>query len=179
MAKTIAPLFSLEASGQLAKTLVYDRRGYVRNYVVPTNPKTENQANIRHPFAGVAAVVRVIHPDTENVIRAAAENAGKPGYRWTSFLVGEVLRGNGWDIYDAAFNNLTSDEQDNWQAAAESKGIAPTVLDYGTAPTKFAGRSLFIVAYAMHERLNMGVIPPDGGNYATWADYIAEGVWMV
>ena len=173
MAKTIAPLFSLEASGQLAKTLVYDRRGYVRNYVIPTNPKTDDQANIRHPFAGTAAVVKVIHQNVENEIRGVAEDAGKPGYRWTSFLVGEVLRGNGWNVYDAAFNALTSAEQDNWQNDAQAIGIAPTTLNYGTAPSKFAGRAMFIVASAMYNRLGLGLAAPTGSNSGDWANYIA------
>jgi hypothetical protein len=46
MAKLTAPLFSLKASGQLGKTLVYmNWKGLedVRQYVIPANPKTAAQ----------------------------------------------------------------------------------------------------------------------------------------
>ena len=173
MAKTIAPLFSIEASGQIGKTLVYDRRGWTRIYTVPTNPRTDPQANVRHPFAGTAAVVKVIHQNVENEIRAVAEAAGKPGYRWASYLVGEVLRGNGWATYEATFNGFPVSNREDWQQAALNIGIAPTVLDYGTAPYRLAGRSLFIVASAMFHRLGLGTAAPDQNNPTDWANYIA------
>ena len=53
MAKLTAPLFSLKASGQLAKTLVYmNWKGIddVRQYVVPANPKTAGQQTQRGYF---------------------------------------------------------------------------------------------------------------------------------
>ncbi|MBA7587394.1 hypothetical protein ES708_29423 [subsurface metagenome] len=53
MAKVKGPLFSLGASGQLAKTLVYaDWKGidYVRQYVIPANPKTAEQQEQRGFF---------------------------------------------------------------------------------------------------------------------------------
>jgi hypothetical protein len=46
MALVNGPLFSLEASGQLGKAIVYSKwkgRAYVREYVVPTNPRTLDQ----------------------------------------------------------------------------------------------------------------------------------------
>ena len=53
MAKLTAPLFSLKASGQLAKTLVYmNWKGIedVRQYVIPANPKTAGQQTQRGYF---------------------------------------------------------------------------------------------------------------------------------
>ncbi len=53
MAKTKGPLFSISASGALAKTLVYGAwKGidYVRQYVIPANPKTEDQQEQRGFF---------------------------------------------------------------------------------------------------------------------------------
>lgn len=50
MAKVNGPLFSLGASGQLAKALVYaiwKGRPYVREYVVPTNPNSLAQRGTR------------------------------------------------------------------------------------------------------------------------------------
>lgn len=50
MARTKGPLMSLEASGTIAKTLVYARwkgRPYTREHVIPHNPKTATQQSVR------------------------------------------------------------------------------------------------------------------------------------
>ncbi len=53
MSKTIAPLLSFGAAGQLARTAVYSSwKGipYVRRYVVPANPRTTRQVVVRNLF---------------------------------------------------------------------------------------------------------------------------------
>ncbi len=50
MARTKGPLFSLDASGSLDKTIVYSQwkgRSYVRRHAIPFNPKTPAQVNVR------------------------------------------------------------------------------------------------------------------------------------
>ncbi len=50
MAKTKGPLFSLEASGSVAKTIVYSQwkgRNYVRQHTIPLNPQSPAQVNVR------------------------------------------------------------------------------------------------------------------------------------
>lgn len=50
MAKVKGPLFSLEASGSVAKTVVYSKwkgRQYVRQHTIPLNPQSEKQVNVR------------------------------------------------------------------------------------------------------------------------------------
>lgn len=54
MAKTIAPLLSFDAGGQIAKTQVYSTwkgRSYVRRYAIPSNPKTTDQVKTRSIFS--------------------------------------------------------------------------------------------------------------------------------
>jgi len=54
MARTTAPLLGFDASGQIAKTMVYASwRGvkYARRYVIPGNPKTAAQTTTRVTFA--------------------------------------------------------------------------------------------------------------------------------
>lgn len=53
MSKTIAPLISFGAGGQLGKTAVYASwKGipYVRRYVIPANPRTTKQVTVRNLF---------------------------------------------------------------------------------------------------------------------------------
>ncbi len=53
MSKTIAPLISFGAGGQLGKTAVYASwKGipYVRRYVIPANPRTTRQVVVRNLF---------------------------------------------------------------------------------------------------------------------------------
>lgn len=53
MAKTVAPLLSFSAGGQIAKTQVYATwkgRPYVRRYVSPANPNTVEQQATRSAF---------------------------------------------------------------------------------------------------------------------------------
>jgi hypothetical protein len=54
MAKTTAPLLSFGGSGTVAKTMVYSTwKGipYVRRHVVPANPQTTRQTEVRATFA--------------------------------------------------------------------------------------------------------------------------------
>ena len=58
MAKVNGPLFSLDASGQLAKALVYSKwkgRPYVREYVTPSNPHSIAQTFQRGIMAALVA----------------------------------------------------------------------------------------------------------------------------
>ena len=74
MAKVKGPLFSLSASGQIAKTLVYgDWKGIdiVRKYVIPANPNTSGQQTQRGYFANA---VEDWHTDGFTAIDVAAWN---------------------------------------------------------------------------------------------------------
>lgn len=57
MAKVDGPLFSFSASGSLADTIVFSRwkgRPYVRQRVIPSNPRTGLQVGLRQMFAFLA-----------------------------------------------------------------------------------------------------------------------------
>ena len=65
MAKPTAPLLSFDASGTLAKTMVYSRwRGvrYVRRYVIPANPRTAGQLLTRNTFTTLSEMWKVAGP---------------------------------------------------------------------------------------------------------------------
>lgn len=61
MARTVAPLLSFSAAGQIAKTQVYSRwkgRPYVRRYAIPSNPQTAEQTSTRSVFSWLNGVWR-------------------------------------------------------------------------------------------------------------------------
>ncbi len=58
MARVKGPLFSLEASGSVKKTIVYSKwkgRQYVRQHTIPQNPQSTNQVNVRTAFTLLVA----------------------------------------------------------------------------------------------------------------------------
>lgn len=59
MAKTTAPLLSMEASGQIGSTLVASKwkgRPYMRRYTIPANPDTAEQQLTRNTFRWLNSV---------------------------------------------------------------------------------------------------------------------------
>jgi hypothetical protein len=78
MALVNGPLFSLDASGQVAKALVYSRwkgRPYVRKYVVPANPDSLGQKATRSMMgfiSGQWASLSTTDQDSWNSLAAAA-----------------------------------------------------------------------------------------------------------
>ncbi len=58
MASTKAPLFGLDASGTIAKSIVFSKwrgRTYVRRHAVPSNPKSDLQVGMRAVFAFISS----------------------------------------------------------------------------------------------------------------------------
>lgn len=69
MAKLKGPLFSLGASGQLAKTIVYfGWKGIqvAREYVVPSNPKTADQITQRGYVTAAVAAIHTAQADADH-----------------------------------------------------------------------------------------------------------------
>ena len=171
MAKVTGPLFSLTASGQIARTLIYDVRGYVRQYVKPTDAKTAEQGNIRQRWSAAAKVVKIIGSDYVAQIQTTLiENP----YNWTAtvirafmetFEAGRVQ----WDTLDGA-------GQTAWESEAVDLGIFESLVTYASEPFITGGEALFIGCYAISlifKRngfdLAGGSGMPDGTNADIWA----------
>ena len=90
MAKVTAPLFSLSASGQLAKSLVYmNWKGIndVRQYVIPANPKTEAQQGQR---GHLTAAVSAWHTDGYTALDVAA---------WNLYALAKKVAASGFNMF--------------------------------------------------------------------------------
>jgi len=172
MAKATSPLFAIEASGQLGQAIVYDKRGFVRVYTRPANPRTDPQGDVRTAFRAVSAVIKQIGNTAKNDMAAISE----PTYRWNAKIIADTI-GKGmsrWNSAQNAFNNLTAAEQDDWNNAARSANINPVALPYDqNPPAKLPGLAMFAVARAYaHDRLGVG--DPDGSNASAWATYLTS-----
>lgn len=79
MAKTIAPLLSFSAGGQIAKTGVYSTwKGipYVRRYTVPANPRTTRQLVTRNIFRNLQRMWLLSPSDLKAPFQLSAQ--GRP-----------------------------------------------------------------------------------------------------
>lgn len=79
MPKTVAPLLSFDASGQIGNAMVYAKwRGvqYARRYVIPSNPNTTDQQETRNTFGWLNNVWRYMPAEVQESWNAYA--SGQP-----------------------------------------------------------------------------------------------------
>ena len=92
MAKLIGPLFSQEARGAFARSIVFNRRrgqNIARSYVVPANPQTANQIAQRIRLAVGGLITRAV--------RATDWTYAGQMQTWIEFWRGEVREGEVWN----------------------------------------------------------------------------------
>lgn len=109
MAKVKGPLFSLSAGGQLAKTLVYgDWKGidWVRQYVIPANPKTADQQEQRGFFT---LAINAWHVDgyTEADVEA-----------WNLYALANKIAASGFNMF-VKFFTLAKVAVETWGALVD------------------------------------------------------------
>lgn len=95
MAKLAGPLFSLQAGGQLAKTLVYSRwKGIsdVRSYVIPANPRSSGQTTQRGYFGDAVDTWHTLGLTATDIEawNRGANNAPKPQSGF-NYFVGSLI----------------------------------------------------------------------------------------
>lgn len=122
MAKVINPLLSGVASGQLGGMMTFDKRGYVRQYVVPANPQTAAQQAQRNKLGDIQRELKLLGP----TLRADLKSAF--GYRWNSVIVHELLAngGAGYTMYETEFNAFIAGDQTAWASADLAIPVALT-----------------------------------------------------
>lgn len=134
MAKVIGPLMSMDASGKLANSIVYTGwRGIkvVRQYVIPSNPKTQPQESWRSVFATTISTIKELPASDFGAWRRRASGLAMSGYNLAIKTILAILQDNLQLLILKNINveNITS-------TSAEVTGNAsgttkPTVL-YGT-----------------------------------------------
>jgi hypothetical protein len=113
MAKVINPLLSGSASGQLGGMMTFDKRGFVRQYVIPANPQTTAQMTQRNTLGDLQRELK----DLGVTLRAEFKSAF--GYRWNSVIIGELLANGGAQLaaYVAEWTAFGSTDKTNWATA--------------------------------------------------------------
>jgi hypothetical protein len=138
MAKTTGPLFSLEASGTVGKTVTYSHwkgRPYVRRRVIPLNPFETDQVAARNRIRVMAAgmfwanhTAQILsgESDTDKVrIKAITPD----DVAWNGYLVDKGI-GPGATSYTEAgviWNGLSPGEMTAWDDAAAA--LVPPIDD--------------------------------------------------
>jgi hypothetical protein len=131
MAKVINPLLSVSASGQFAHSMVFDKRGFVREYVVPANPNTTAQQGVRNTLKDIQAELKLMG----QVLRTDLKSAF--GYRWNSVIISELMANNNaaLDAYVVEWNAFVGGDKTAWEGAdtAVPVSIADGALLYAVA----------------------------------------------
>lgn len=146
--------------------MTFDKRGYARAYVIPANPQTTQQGNVRQKLAAVQAVLKLLIAGAITAIKAAAPTS----YRWNSYAVQLAIGTGGaaFDAYLTVFNALTEGQKTSWNGAF-SDVIVPDIT-YKDNPDVTSGGAAFVVASAL---FYAGIITapavPGSANFAAWA----------
>ncbi len=123
MAKITGPLLGLGASGSIAKTLVASKwkgRPYMRQHVIPANPKSVAQVLTRDSFSFAAATWKV-----GGVLLRGP---------WDRFAVGQVLTGR--NKFQGNFVSENRGETDllSWNVSPGAKGGLPPLTIVASSP---------------------------------------------
>lgn len=107
------PLGSAAASGQMGEMVVY-QGVTVRKYVIPTDPRTQAQIDIRNLFFDVTKTLRTLGLFGRGVL------AGLFGPRWYTMAYQRAAGAGAGNLagYDPEWDGFTLEEQDAWRAAS-------------------------------------------------------------
>lgn len=179
MAKVTGPLFSMEASGAYAGSLVFGKwkgRPTVRQLVIPSNPNSAGQEAARNRIRVGGAIQHWVNTslliatgETEtDKARIMAITPG--GFAWNGHLVDNLI-GAGGLVYDAAraaYAALAAGEKTAWNTAALALSPAlgqvfQTVAGGGAGTPLTAGEVWFIYQYGLSQlglAAAPGAVPP-------------------
>jgi len=166
MALTTGPLMSMVASGKFADSIVFDKRGRARVWVIPANPKSEGQGDVRQKLAACQAVLKLISASAITLIKAVAPVP----YLWNSFSVKSSIGTGGgvWTAAATAWTALTSGNKTSWDTSFTTV-IVPDI-SYKLMTDVTSGEAAFHVAYGLHAAGALPLIAaPIGTNSADWA----------
>jgi len=149
MAKVTSPLMSIDASGSIASTIVFSKwkgRNYVRQLVVPANPRSAGQQLARSGVGSAGRFNSYIEPTSDaQVALNAAAPSGQSGVAYFVQKQTERLATS-----TADYNNVTYSTQAGYfNTAASDMGIVDVTIPGTPGITVEAGLILWNAYSAM------------------------------
>lgn len=164
MAKVISPLFSFEASGKIADSMVFftwKGRNVVRKWTIPTNPMSNDQGDIRLKLLSCAKGLKPALL-TANVV-TGIKDLTPAGQIWNAHIIKTImdqyLKGDtSYTAVMSAFTNATAVSQ--WDACATELEMIAEWVTYAALATILAGQQLMQMAkgcsYLDHPNIPVG-----------------------
>ena len=152
MAKVSGPLYSLSASGTIAKAMTYftnKGRNVVRQWLKPANPQSPTQGDQRIQMGGVGRAVGEIKPFFTFAQQLIDLGLVPGGQSKQSFMVKYILDHylGSAASYAAELAELTGHvEYDVWGTAADALGIVEFDLDYAAIAPFNKALGLYLIA---------------------------------
>lgn len=124
MAKVTGPLMSIEASGQFAKSITFDKRGFARGYTIPSNPRTNSQQKTRLAMKAAQTAAKHLNATTRTTLQ------GLLGYRWNASLLSEALGTNlaNWDMALSQYEQMAESDQEILDALVTNLNL-PVIIE--------------------------------------------------
>jgi len=164
MTKVVLPLLSQTASGQFAHSMVFDKRNYVRKYVVPANPKSVAQMTVRNRLGDIQRELKALGIILRPQVKLSL------GARWNSLIISDLLNDEAakWIADTATYTAFQAGEKTAWEGA-----------DPAVGNVNIAGLVFFLVAKSFYDVcLRIGgdgliVMPDHDTAVATAAEWVA------
>jgi hypothetical protein len=171
MAKVIGPAHSVSASGTLAGSITFDKRGIAHTPNSPGNQQTAERGNARQIFLSMSHALQRCQAS----VRATIEAAAHPDRDWRAWLIKRAIgeQRSAWISTGLMWATFTEGDRDAWDAAASAAGFSTTAIAYATDDPISAGLAMFELANALY---TAGIVTAPGtpgtANAITWATAI-------
>jgi len=175
MAKVNGPLMSMDASGTLAGTIVYSKwkgRNYVRNRVIPKNPKSASQVGVRSMFRFLATQWDgQTAPDKATWEERAKQSIISPFNAFMAFNQSRWRDFNTPSSADPPLGTGTPPTAATGTATPDGRAMILEITDTATPPDW--GYAIFradTTAFTLAWSNCIAVIPWDDGGVTTYVD---------
>jgi len=152
-AKVTGPLFSISASGKMADAMVFfSWKGInsVRQWVVPSNPKSTDQGDVRLVLGGVGRACSAVKKDSDYSDQLVALDIIPANQTRQSYLVKKII--DSYMSNATNFENLVTEfsghtASADFTSAAGSLALADFNVEYkGTASAFSKGLMVYVLA---------------------------------
>jgi len=176
MAKVSGPLFSLEARGKIADSVVYfpwKGRHVVRQWLKPTNKKSTLQGYVRAALKAIgleiAEIWCIANKDTADA-KLYSINTEKvtAGMNWNAFhakgfldllqSAGTFVTGSFTDLV-VEYSSLVASKVASFESAASNLGMDSFAFEYGYTTPILAGCQLYFGALAAYHNSLLAAAP--------------------